>query len=94
MPSVGGGRSVGGTERRPRTERRLGLQGGREGTLGSTSTRFAVGNEIVRMPDAKGHVKNLHLRPLGGTPADMRAFVEAERQRWASVIQASNIRLD
>ena len=54
----------------------------------------AAVNEIVRLPDVEAHLKKLHLRPLGGTPAEMRAYVEAERQRWAGVIQASGIKLD
>jgi tripartite-type tricarboxylate transporter receptor subunit TctC len=31
------------------------------------------------------------MRPAGGTPADMAAFIKAETARWGEVIRAANI---
>jgi tripartite-type tricarboxylate transporter receptor subunit TctC len=36
----------------------------------------------------------LGVEPSGNTPAEFRAFMEAEVTRWAAVIEQAKIRLD
>ncbi|MDB5885787.1 MAG: hypothetical protein JWR74_1958 [Polaromonas sp.] len=43
---------------------------------------------------AKARFQVLGLEPLPGTPAQMAAYAKSERDKWAQVIRASNIRLD
>ena len=47
-----------------------------------------------RHRDSDAHLKKIHMRPLGGTPEDMVRYIEAERQRWSAVIQASGVKID
>ena len=42
----------------------------------------------------KARFQTLSLEALPGTPAQMTAYVAAERARWGTLIQANNIRLD
>ena len=65
------------------------------GTPGAIVTKLnAAVTEILKMPDIDAHLKKIHMRPLGGTPEDMVRYIEAERQRWSAVIQASGVKLD
>jgi tripartite-type tricarboxylate transporter receptor subunit TctC len=65
------------------------------GTPGAIVTKLnAAVTEILKMPDVDAHLKKIHMRPLGGTPEDMVRYIEAERQRWSAVIQASGVKLD
>jgi tripartite-type tricarboxylate transporter receptor subunit TctC len=49
---------------------------------------------IVRVPDVRTRLAELGVEPSGNTPAEFRAFMEAEVARWAKVIDAAKIRLD
>ena len=49
---------------------------------------------IVRIPDVRTRLAELGVEPSGNTPAEFRAFMEAEVARWAKVIDAAKIRLD
>jgi tripartite-type tricarboxylate transporter receptor subunit TctC len=42
----------------------------------------------------KARFQTLSLEALPGTPAQMTAYVDAERARWGTLIKANNIRLD
>ena len=59
-----------------------------------TAKLNAAVNEILKLPDVEAQLKKIHLRPLGGSPEDMLRYIEAERQRWSAVIQASGLKLD
>ncbi|MCE2948710.1 MAG: tripartite tricarboxylate transporter substrate binding protein [bacterium] len=50
--------------------------------------------KIVRLPDVRTRLAELGVEPSGNTPAEFRAFMEAEVARWAKVIDAAKIRLD
>ena len=51
----------------------------------------AAMNDILALPDIRGRLATMNMRPAGGTPADMAAFVKAETARWGEVIRAANI---
>jgi len=51
----------------------------------------AAMNEVLRMPDIVQQLGRLGMRPVGGSPADMAAFVAEETRRWGEVIRAANI---
>lgn len=50
--------------------------------------------KIVRLPDVRTRLAELGVEPSGNTPAEFRAFMEAEVARWAAVIDQAKIRLD
>jgi tripartite-type tricarboxylate transporter receptor subunit TctC len=65
------------------------------GTSEAITTKLNIAvNEILKTPEVEAQLKKIHLRPLGGTPGDMLRTIEAERQRWSAVIQASGVKLD
>jgi tripartite-type tricarboxylate transporter receptor subunit TctC len=49
-------------------------------------------NEILETDEVRARFKALLLAPGGGTPQQMRAFVQAETRRWGEVIRAAGIR--
>ncbi len=51
----------------------------------------AAVNEILNTPEMKERFAKLNLLPGGGTPAEMKAFLAAETQRWSEVVKAANI---
>jgi tripartite-type tricarboxylate transporter receptor subunit TctC len=50
--------------------------------------------KIVRLPDVRTRLAELGVEPSGNSPAEFRAFMEAEVARWATVIEQAKIRLD
>jgi len=48
-------------------------------------------NELLHTPDVAQHLVRLGMQPVGGSPADMAAFVAEETRRWGEVIRAANI---
>lgn len=50
--------------------------------------------KIVRLPDVRTRLAELGVDPSGNTPAEFRAFMEAEVARWGAVIEQAKIRLD
>jgi tripartite-type tricarboxylate transporter receptor subunit TctC len=51
----------------------------------------AAMNEVFALPEIRERLATMSMRPAGGTPADMAAFVKAETKRWGDVIRAANI---
>lgn len=51
-------------------------------------------SEILKMPDVVQKFAVYGAEPIGGTPADMNAFINAERARWKSVIDTAKVTLD
>ena len=49
--------------------------------------------EALRDPDIAGKFREHACEPVGNTPAQTRAFVDAESERWKKVIAAANIKL-
>ncbi len=50
--------------------------------------------KVLAMPDVKKRLAELGATPAGGTPADMRGFVEAEVKRWNAVVKASGAKAE
>lgn len=48
-------------------------------------------NEILKDPDVAKAIADTGSQPVGGTPEDFGKFIQAEREKWAKVIQAANI---
>jgi tripartite-type tricarboxylate transporter receptor subunit TctC len=51
----------------------------------------AAVNAVFTQPDVRARLATMSMRPAGGTPADMAAFIKAETARWGEVIRAANI---
>lgn len=49
-------------------------------------------NEILKDPDVVRAIADTGSQPAGGTPEAFGLFIEAERQKWAKVIKAANIK--
>lgn len=50
--------------------------------------------EALSSTQVKARFQTLALEGMQGTPQQMTAYVDAERERWGKVIKANNIRLD
>jgi tripartite-type tricarboxylate transporter receptor subunit TctC len=49
-------------------------------------------NAYLKTDKAKALFDDLGLQPGGGTPADLKAFIASEVQKWAPIIKAANIK--
>ena len=49
--------------------------------------------ETLKQPDIAQKFREYACEPVGNTPAETRAFVNAESERWKKVIEAANIKL-
>jgi tripartite-type tricarboxylate transporter receptor subunit TctC len=49
--------------------------------------------ETLKQADVAQKFRKQACEPIGNTPAQTRAFVNAESERWKKVIQAANIKL-
>ena len=48
-------------------------------------------NDIINRTEMKKRFHELHLMPVGGSPADMRKLVQDETRRWGDVIKKAGI---
>jgi tripartite-type tricarboxylate transporter receptor subunit TctC len=53
----------------------------------------AAVNDVLKMPEVAEHLRKTHQQPLGGTPEEMTAYMNAERQRWTEVIRSADVKL-
>jgi tripartite-type tricarboxylate transporter receptor subunit TctC len=51
-------------------------------------------NELLHAPDIVRQLERLDIQPVGGSRADMAAFVHEETRRWGEVIKAANLKLE
>jgi tripartite-type tricarboxylate transporter receptor subunit TctC len=51
-------------------------------------------NDILRMPDVRERLAAQGAEPIGGSPSDMTAFLNAERARWKKVIDTAGVKMD
>src|SRR5215470_12678221 len=51
----------------------------------------AAMNEVLHARDIDQQLERFGMLPVGGSPADMAAFVTEETRRWGEVIRAANI---
>src|SRR5215470_16655602 len=54
----------------------------------------ADANEALKLPDVQAKFRAVGVEPIGGSPAEMAAFVKEESQRWGEVIRKNNIVVD
>jgi tripartite-type tricarboxylate transporter receptor subunit TctC len=59
-----------------------------------TSRLNAEINAVLNLPEVVAHFRALNLTRVGGSRADMAAFVSAERQRWEEVVRSANVTLE
>jgi tripartite-type tricarboxylate transporter receptor subunit TctC len=50
--------------------------------------------DALNSTPVKARFQTLSLEAMPGTPAEMTAFVKAERERWGKLIRDNGIRLD
>jgi tripartite-type tricarboxylate transporter receptor subunit TctC len=50
--------------------------------------------EAIRMPDVRERLAHLSAEPIGGTPAEMAAFMRRDEERWKIVIEAAQVKVD
>jgi len=51
-------------------------------------------NEVLAAPETQAQMKLMHLKPMGGTPAQMADLVKADTRRWGDLIRAANVSID
>ena len=54
----------------------------------------AVIADLLKQPEVAGRLNDLSLETIGGTPAEMAAFLKVDRERWSKVIRSSGTTLD
>jgi len=65
------------------------------GTPAAVVTRLtAAVNEVLKMPDVRERFLAQGAEAIGGTPAELTTFLNAERARWKKVIDTANVKLD
>jgi tripartite-type tricarboxylate transporter receptor subunit TctC len=50
--------------------------------------------EAIRAPAVRDKLATLYMQPVGNTPAEFRAVIDAEVSRWAPVIKAADVKLN
>ena len=50
--------------------------------------------DAIRTPEIRGKLAVQLMEPIGNSPADFRANIDAEIVRWAPVIKAADIRIN
>jgi len=54
---------------------------------------FAVA-EAIRQPDVAKRLAAMSAEPVGGTPAEMAAFMKRDGERWKGVIESAQVKVD
>jgi len=60
--------------------------------LASDIAKAAV--DVIKTPDVQAKFRAASVEPIGNSPAEMAAFIQAEAQRWGEVIKKNNIVVD
>ncbi len=50
--------------------------------------------EAIRQPDVAKRLAAMSAEPIGGTPAEMAAFMRRDGERWKSVIESARVKVD
>jgi tripartite-type tricarboxylate transporter receptor subunit TctC len=48
----------------------------------------------ISVPDLRNQLLNQGAQPVGGSPEELRKFMQAEGEKWGRVIQSSGARAD
>ena len=51
----------------------------------------AAANAFLKSPKGQETLANLSMQAVGGTPADLKAFIASELQKWGPVVKEANI---
>jgi tripartite-type tricarboxylate transporter receptor subunit TctC len=51
-------------------------------------------NEVLKMADVQQKFRNVGVEPVGGSPAEMAAFIKTEARRWGEVITKTGVVVD
>jgi len=51
----------------------------------------AATNSFLKSPKGQEALANLSMQAVGGSPADLKAFIASELQKWAPVVKAADI---
>ena len=51
----------------------------------------AATNRFLKSPKGQETLANLSMQAVGGTPADLKAFIASELQKWGPVVKEANI---
>jgi tripartite-type tricarboxylate transporter receptor subunit TctC len=51
-------------------------------------------NDVLNAPDVQSHLRQMHLRAVGGSPQRMAEIVKADMERWTAVIRAANVTIE
>ena len=64
------------------------------GTAPEIITKLNAGlNAVIKQPDIAERLKQLNVEARQNTPAEFRAFVAAEMEKWSKVVREANIKL-
>jgi tripartite-type tricarboxylate transporter receptor subunit TctC len=50
--------------------------------------------QAVRSPAVREKLRGQLMEPVGSSPAEFKAHVEAELKRWAPIIKAANVKIN
>src|SRR5262249_25784744 len=50
--------------------------------------------DVIKTPDVQAKFRAASVEPIGNSPADSAAFIQAEAQSWGEVIKKNNIVVD
>jgi tripartite-type tricarboxylate transporter receptor subunit TctC len=65
------------------------------GTPGAIASKLnAAIADIMKLPDVQPKIAALGAEVVGGSPADLVGFTNAERARWKKVIDSAHVTLD
>jgi tripartite-type tricarboxylate transporter receptor subunit TctC len=51
-------------------------------------------NAVLKQPETIEHLRGMNMTPVGGVPAEIKAFIKDETARWGDVIRAAKITAD
>ena len=51
----------------------------------------AATNAFLKSPKGQETLANLSMQAVGGSPADLKAFIASELQKWGPVVKEANI---
>jgi tripartite-type tricarboxylate transporter receptor subunit TctC len=50
--------------------------------------------ELIKRPAVKDKLGTQYMEPVGNTPAQFRAVIEAEKTRWEPIVKAANVKVN
>ncbi len=50
--------------------------------------------EVIKLPVVKEKLATQYMEPVGNSPAQFRAVIEAEKTRWEPIVKAANVKIN